>query len=92
MGAVLRIDVRTTAEGVTVAVATDQAPRPPKLTPRQTEVARLMVSTGLSIKEIAAELGISEGSVRTHSTAIYRALGVRSRPELVTKLRKLGVV
>ncbi len=83
-GSQVRIDVRASADGgVTIAVSTDEPP-PPKLTPRQREIARLLASTGLSQKQIAAQLGITLGSVRTHAMAVFRAMGVHSRPELVT--------
>jgi RNA polymerase sigma factor (sigma-70 family) len=58
-----------------------------ELTPRQRDVAALLVGTGLSYKEIAVRLGCSEGTMRTHTEKIYRALGVHSRPELTVALR-----
>ncbi|MFO0590327.1 MAG: helix-turn-helix transcriptional regulator [Polyangiaceae bacterium] len=58
----------------------------PPLTPRQRDVTALLVSTGLSCKEIAARLGLSEGTIRTHMERIYRAFGVHSRPELTATL------
>lgn len=54
---------------------------------RQREIATLLVSTGLSYKQIASELGLSEGTVRKHTERIYRALKVHSRPELVALLK-----
>lgn len=59
----------------------------PVLTPRQRDVATLLVATGLSYKQIAAELALSEGTIRKHTERIYRALGVHSRPELTVVLR-----
>jgi len=59
----------------------------PALTPRQREVAALLVETGLSYKQIAARLGLSEGTVRTHTEKIYRAFGVHSRAELTVAIR-----
>jgi DNA-binding NarL/FixJ family response regulator len=61
------------------------------LTPRQRDVAALLVGTGLSYKEIAARLDRSEGTVRTHTERIYRALGVHSRPELTVALRATAI-
>jgi DNA-binding NarL/FixJ family response regulator len=51
------------------------------LTERQCRVATLACN-GLSNKQIAAKLGVSEGTVKTHLHAIYVKLGVRSRTEL----------
>lgn len=62
----------------------------PVLTPRQAEVAALLVGTGLSCKEIAASLARSEGTVRTHTEKIYRAFDVHSRPELTVVLGRSG--
>lgn len=51
------------------------------LSPRETEVVT-MVATGLTNKEIAAKLSISEGTVKTHLHTIYRKLNVEGRVEL----------
>jgi DNA-binding CsgD family transcriptional regulator len=51
------------------------------LTARETQVARL-VSEGVSNACIAATLGMSEATVKTHLTRIYVKVGVRSRTEL----------
>lgn len=51
-----------------------------QLTPRQREVlARLR--DGKSNKQIAHELGLTEGTVKVHVTAILRLLGVRNRTQ-----------
>jgi DNA-binding CsgD family transcriptional regulator len=57
------------------------------LTPRQRDVATLLVGTGLSYKEIATRLGLREGTVRSHTEKVYRALGVHSRAELTAAFR-----
>ena len=57
------------------------------LTERQWEIAGLLAGSGLSYKEIAARMQISEGTVRKHVEHIYRSAGVHSRAELSTKLR-----
>ncbi len=53
---------------------------PIRLGPRERRVLELLAQ-GASNKEIARELGISEGTVRTHLERLYRKLGVRSRTE-----------
>lgn len=55
------------------------------LTPRQRTIAAL-VAEGLPNKAIAAQLGISEGTVKVHATAIFRDTKVRSRTELACRL------
>jgi DNA-binding CsgD family transcriptional regulator len=54
------------------------------LTPRQGEVLALVVR-GLSNKQIGTRLGIAEGTVELHLTAIFRKARVESRAELVTR-------
>ena len=51
------------------------------LTPRQRQVIEL-VSHGMSNKEIANDLGISEGTVKQHIFTIFRTLNVSSRAKL----------
>lgn len=55
------------------------------LTGRETEVV-LLLSRGLSTKEIAAELCISVHTVNDHIKVIFTKVGVTSRGELVAKL------
>jgi two-component system nitrate/nitrite response regulator NarL len=50
------------------------------LTPRQVEVLAL-AARGESNKSIARRLEISEGTVKIHLTAVYKALNVRSRTQ-----------
>ena len=58
------------------------------LTRREREVAEL-VTQGLANAEIAALLGVSAHTVRTHLQAIYGRLGVRTRGKLAAKVREL---
>jgi DNA-binding NarL/FixJ family response regulator len=54
------------------------------LTPRQQSVLSL-IAQGLSNKQIAHRLQISEGTAKIHIAAMLRALGVRNRAEAVAK-------
>jgi DNA-binding CsgD family transcriptional regulator len=54
-----------------------------QLPPQQRKIASLLAYSGLSAKQIADKLGIAEGTLRTHSERVYKALGVHSRPELM---------
>lgn len=56
------------------------------VTPRQREILSLL-SRGLPNKVIAARLGIAEATVKMHVTALFKALGVQSRAELLARLR-----
>lgn len=56
------------------------------LSGREAEMA-VLIARGLANKEIAAELGISPATVRTHIYNLYQKAGARSRVELLNKLR-----
>jgi DNA-binding NarL/FixJ family response regulator len=60
------------------------------LTERQAQVLALMVR-GLSNREIAARLGLSEGTVKIHATAIFKALGVASRTQALIAVARYGI-
>jgi DNA-binding NarL/FixJ family response regulator len=61
------------------------------LTERQRTVLDLLAE-GRSAREIAERLGISERSVRSHITTLYRRLDVRNRVEAVNRGLGLGLV
>ncbi|HBY58863.1 MAG TPA: DNA-binding response regulator [Solibacterales bacterium] len=61
------------------------------LTPRETEVLRLIVR-GLSNKEIAGELGASEGTVRIHVSNLLAKLGVEDRTQAAVHAIQSGLV
>lgn len=50
------------------------------LTDRQAQVLALMMR-GLNNRDIAKQLDLSEGTVKIHATAIFKALGVSSRAQ-----------
>ena len=58
---------------------------PAVLTARQKEVLNLLAA-GKSNKQIAWALGISEGTVKVHVNAAFRALGVHNRVNATTAL------
>ena len=64
--------------GGTRAAATYEEP----LTPRQEQVLECL-ARGLPNKLIARELGLTEGTVKVHLMAIFKALEVRNRTEAV---------
>lgn len=60
------------------------------LTDRQTQVLALMVR-GHSNRDIAERLGLSEGTVKIHATAIFKALGVGSRTQALVAVTRYGI-
>jgi DNA-binding NarL/FixJ family response regulator len=58
--------------------------RPPhySLTPRESEIVAL-IGSGLQIKQVAAELGISISSVNTYRTRIFRKMGLSTNAALI---------
>lgn len=60
------------------------------LTERQAQVLALLAQ-GLSNREIAARLELSEGTVKIHVTAILKALGVASRTQALVAVTRYGI-
>jgi DNA-binding NarL/FixJ family response regulator len=89
------------AAGLTVVPADDPAPRArpavhaaapvQSLTPREVEVLA-MLAEGLANKAIAARLGISGHTVKTHVAAVFGKLGVSTRAEAVASAARLGLL
>lgn len=63
----------------------------PSLTPRQQTVLT-MLADGKQARKIAAELQLSEMTVRNHIRAILRQLGCTSQLSAVAKAHRLGLV
>ena len=74
-----------------VDATADLAVAGPALTPRQKEVLDLLAQ-GLPNKTIARRLGMAEGTVRVHVTAIIKHLDANNRTEAVSKAIRLGYV
>jgi FixJ family two-component response regulator len=60
------------------------------LTPREREILAL-VSSGLMNKQIAAELGLAEITVKIHRGHIMKKMGAKSLADLVKKAEALGI-
>jgi non-specific serine/threonine protein kinase len=63
---------------------------PDGLTPREREVAAL-AARGLSNREIAAHLVITEGTARIHVERVLGKLGLRSRAQLAAQAAEFGL-
>jgi LuxR family maltose regulon positive regulatory protein len=60
------------------------------LTEREVAVLRLLGGS-LSVREIGQELYVSANTVKTHTQAIYRKLGVSTRHDAVEQGKQLGI-
>ncbi|MBE7533677.1 MAG: tetratricopeptide repeat protein [Ardenticatenaceae bacterium] len=86
--------LRFPAVGQPAPVTPGQPPGQPlvdPLTGRELEVLRL-IAEGLSNQEIAAQLFISVGTVKSYTGAIYSKLAVASRTQAVAQARQLGLI
>ena len=62
-----------------------------KLTNRQFEVLKYLAQ-GLSNKQVACQMGVSEATVKLHINALLRAVGATNRTQAVIKAQKMGVI
>ena len=61
------------------------------LTTRETELLAL-IAQGMSNKEIAEKVFVSENTVKKHLANIYRKLDVSRRTQAVSKAREMGIL
>jgi DNA-binding NarL/FixJ family response regulator len=61
-----------------------------RLSPRQIEVLRL-ITEGLTSREIASRLNLSEKTVETHRSAVAQRLGIREVAGLVRYAARVGL-
>jgi DNA-binding NarL/FixJ family response regulator len=61
------------------------------LTPREHEVL-MLISRGLTMRQMANRLGISPRTVETHMAKLYRKLDVRTRVQAVSRAVSLGLI
>ncbi|MDQ6770542.1 MAG: response regulator transcription factor [Gemmatimonadota bacterium] len=95
-------DLSSLAEVVLVAQERDESVVPyefartdsvagANLTPREREILALLAD-GLANKQIAARLGISKNTVKTHLELLFDKLGVSSRAEAVATGVRRGLL
>jgi DNA-binding CsgD family transcriptional regulator len=84
-----RDNVQTSAEEAFVA---DEAKlKALGITPREKEILGLIAS-GLSNREIAARLFVSENTVKTHSSRLFEKLGAKRRTQAVQFGKAAGLI
>ena len=62
-----------------------------RITPRELEILEL-IAQGLSNREIAAKLFVSENTVKTHSSRVFDKLGAKRRTQAVQLGKELGLL
>jgi ATP/maltotriose-dependent transcriptional regulator MalT len=61
------------------------------ITPRELQILEL-IAAGLSNKEIATRLFVSENTVKTHSSRVFDKLGARRRTQAVQLGKELRLI
>ena len=61
------------------------------ITPRELEILEL-IAAGLSNKEIAERVFVSENTVKTHSSRVFDKLGARRRTQAVQRGKELRLI
>ena len=61
------------------------------ITPREMEILR-EIAAGLSTREIAARLFVSENTVKTHSSRLFEKLNARRRTQAVQIAKEAGLI
>ena len=61
------------------------------ITPRELEILEL-IANGLSNREIAEKLFVSENTVKTHSSRLFDKLGAKRRTQAVQMGKELGLI
>jgi ATP/maltotriose-dependent transcriptional regulator MalT len=61
------------------------------ITPRELEILQL-IAAGLSNREIAEKLFVSENTVKTHSSRLFDKLSSRRRTQAVQRGKELGLI
>ncbi len=86
-----RMETETYQQGRVPSLPTPDPPLLDPLTEREGQILRLLAA-GLSTPEIAEELIISVGTVRSHVKRLYSKLDAHSRHEAITRARELGLL
>ncbi len=78
------------AEGARIYPRDDGA-NAERLSPRELQILQRL-AVGLSNPEVAAVLNLSRHTVKQHTSAVYRKLGVRNRAQAASRAQELGLL
>jgi DNA-binding NarL/FixJ family response regulator len=73
------------------SMADSASPSDDPLTTRERDVLT-RIAAGMTVIEVAEDLGVSENTVKTHVKGVYRKLGVRTRAGVITAARDRGLL
>jgi ATP/maltotriose-dependent transcriptional regulator MalT len=62
-----------------------------RITPRELEILNL-IAKGMSNREIAGRLFVSENTVKTHSSRVFEKLGAKRRTQAVQLGKEFGLL
>ena len=62
-----------------------------RITPRELEILEL-IAQGMSNREIAGKLYVSENTVKTHSSRVFDKLGAKRRTQAVQLGKEFGLL
>jgi ATP/maltotriose-dependent transcriptional regulator MalT len=62
-----------------------------EITPRELEILEL-IAKGMSNREIAEKLFVSENTVKTHSSRVFDKLGAKRRTQAVQLGKEFGLI
>lgn len=82
--------LKTVADGAKVFPRDTGSPAI-RLSPRELDILQHL-ATGLSNPEVAAALSLSRHTVKQHTSAVYRKLGVRNRAQAASRAQSLGLI
>jgi len=82
--------------GKVLAMAAGTMPRPvessaPDIRPREKQIL-LLIARGLSNADIAAELYLSEGTIRNYASALFNRIGVTDRTQAAIAALRYGII
>lgn len=82
--------------GKVLAMAAGTMPRPPEssapeIRPREKQIL-ILIARGLSNADIAAELYLSEGTVRNYASALFTRIGVTDRTQAAIAALRYGII
>jgi ATP/maltotriose-dependent transcriptional regulator MalT len=61
------------------------------ITPRELQILEL-IAAGMSTREIAEKLFVSENTVKTHSSRLFEKLDARRRTQAVQRAKEAGLI